>query len=652
MSSMTAFLTPSITKQPALNLTTGALSASAQGLGNLSYQWYKNGIPVSGATLASLSLDGLASGNYTLKTTNGFATVTSSTVAFDASRYDPNFSLIPAGIFTMGNNSMVDAPEHSVNVSAFLIGKTDVTYAEWSSVKAWAQNHGYNFDNAGTGNGDNYPVTNISWYDSVKWSNAKSEMQGLMPVYYTDATFSAGSVYRTGQVNLTNSMVNWNANGYRLPTEAEWEKAARGGLIGKPYPNGDTLTSNDANINWSMGGTATPVKNYAPNGFGLYDTAGNVWQWCWDLYGTYSGLNDPQGSGDGDNRIVRGGACRDAAQFCRVSFRESYSPSFNNDAIGLRLARRGLPTGFPSAGQPYIVGNSLTVNTQGTPPLSFQWFYNGGSIATGTLSSLPLAGLASGTYSVTLSNGLGRVTSSSLQLQVAVPEMILVQGGTLPTGSTLAGQVVGDFQIGKTEVTWGEWKSVRDWAVNNGYGDLVNVGAGDGDNYPAQTLNWYDAVKWCNAKSEKEGKTPVYQTNGIPYRTGQITPSLDSSAKGYRLLTEAEWEWAARGGRQTHGYTYSGSNDLNAVGWYGDYVGGPSHAVATKNANELGIYDMSGNAWEWCDAWYPGFEGSKKMIRGGVWNYGADYCTVNFRGNAPLNTRYYYIGFRFARSSN
>jgi formylglycine-generating enzyme required for sulfatase activity len=214
---------------------------------------------------------------------------------------------------------------------------------------------------------------------------------------------------------------------------------------------------------------------------------------------------------------------------------------------------------------------------------------------------------------------------------------------------------VGTFYIGKTEVTWGEWKEVRTWAAANGYTDLANVGQGVGDNYPVTHVNWYDVVKWCNARSEKEGKIPVYKNGADVYRTGYVSePAVVVSANGYRLPSEKEWEFAARGGTQTQGYIYSGSNDLNAVGWYGENSGGIGAVkeVGKKQANELGIFDMSGNLWEWSGSWYPGHEGSSRVFRGGFWGGYAGYCRVANRGNVRSpGYRDNYYGFRVALSA-
>ena len=233
--------------------------------------------------------------------------------------------------------------------------------------------------------------------------------------------------------------------------------------------------------------------------------------------------------------------------------------------------------------------------------------------------------------------------------EAGVLSSILVEGGTLPESSELSGTEVSSFFIARDEVTWGHWQQVRDVAVNYGY-DLANVGNGTSDSHPVTHVSWYDAVKWCNAKSQMDGLTPVYLVNedsSSVYKTGEIVPTIDSTANGYRLPAEAEWEWAARGGVKSKGYTYSGSNTIGDVAWYSANSSGGTKEVGTLLENELGLNDMSGNVHEWCN---DSATSSSRRFRSGSWLNLADLCIIAYRGYTYRDARTNNLGFRLARS--
>lgn len=381
---------------------------------------------------------------------------------------------------------------------------------------------------------------------------------------------------------------------WRFPTNAEWEAA-----VGKTaYPWGEYYPPhwNDGNYGLladgkndpervgldGIKGTA-PVGSFTPNSLGFYDLGGNVWEWMWDEIDPRTGVP-----------ILRGGGWALSEGYCRVSARSNYGPGFIGDR-GFRLVRGGTL--------------ALKANNVGLPSEN--------SGASGVVKTHQTAGF------------------------------VRVNAGALPAVSPLGSLPVRAFFMAKTEVTWGEWQTVRTWAAAHGYPDLASTGRGEGEHHPVTFVTWYDAVKWCNARSEKEGRIPVYSINGMVYRTGRVSPDINSQANGYRLPTEAEWEFAARGGGLSRGYAYSGSDDLNEVGWF--FSNNPSnrlHEVGMKKANELGIYDMSGGVWEWCESAHPSLA-NERILRGGDRYDFEQYCRVGYRGRSGPGSTFFNAGRGF-----
>ena len=437
-------------------------------------------------------------------------------IALKRDTYSANgvaFNMVPVkgGTFTMGGTQYSqEKPEHQVTTFDYAIAQTEVTQELWNAVMG---------SNPGSFVGSNMPVENVSWNDCQDFVAALNQLVTVEEGYE-----------------------------FRLPTEAEWEFAARGGI-----KSNNTAYSGSANLNnvgWYSGNansTTHQVASKAPNELGIYDMSGNVNEWCNDWFVNYTSdaQVDPIGPWSGTKRVYRGGSWYYGDPACRVSMRNSATPTTANNVIGLRLV-------------------------------------------------------------------LARKTTETFTVNGVEFKMILVRGGTFMMGDPASDAwpenqpvhqvtLTQDYWIAETELTSGLYNAVMENGNSTTY------------TYAKEVMTW----NGC--------QTFIAKLN-------QLT------GKNFRLPTEAEWEFAARGGVRTHGYIYSGSNAYNVVAWNYTNIYDPenyisvetAHQVAQKAPNELGTYDMSGNVREWVNDWFGNYTaepqvnptgpatGTERVLRGGA----------------------------------
>lgn len=548
---------------------------------------------------------------------------------------------IPSGVFLMGDPRKSGAektatPEQPVTQDSFFIGETSVTQWEWETVVRGTQHIGYDYRNwklsptaflkleslDGLQKLSN-PMDEVSWYDAVAWCNAKSELHGLTPCYSLKT--KSGNLKPFNGSKSATVLISWDqkANGYRLPTEAEWERAARGGLGQKMYPWGDEPPEKAPSLS---------------SGFGLQGLTLKPGNWCWDKFAPYSvyAKTNPIGplTEGGDIDRVHRGKPSLAGTPPFVFTREHYNSG--NPVGGLRVAANLESSFVRISGGTFLMGDT----------------YTDGGFEPGSAQS-----------------GESTDSKRAPRKEGAVEET--------PVHSVQ----VKEFDLGRTEVSLGEWQRVKQWAESHGY-DFANPGFAKRDDYPVTKVNWYDVLKWCNAKSEMEGLTPFYRTahlkdpSSVIYRRGEI--GIDDSmvnwnARGFRLPTEAEWEKAAEAEKPDNRYP-CGTQISHWRAVYTAEIESPGHLktllrhpvfgegpAPVRTFSSSNLYNMAGNVWEWCwDAFaaYPGYPVGNppipmspeiRVMRGGSWRGKLWDCRSSRRGKGSATEADDAVGFRIVR---
>jgi formylglycine-generating enzyme required for sulfatase activity len=546
---------------------------------------------------------------------------------------------IPGGTFTMGSpanevNHYADETQHSVTLTGFKMGKFPVTQAQYQEIMGTNPSRFTTSVGSETSTAQ-HPVERVGWYEAIVFCNKLSVNDGLTPAYRINGKTDPAE---WGGVPTSNN-TTWNAvemvtgsTGYRLPTEAQWEYACRAGTQ-TPFNTGDNITTAQANYNGNYPYNGNPaginrertseVGSFAPNAFGLYDMHGNVSEWCWDWFGTYEtgAQTDPKGAVSGDSRVRRGGSWFEYGRYLRSAYRDIRAPYNKSDEIGLRLVLPVISDGPEPEinGMVWIQGGTFTM---GSPP--------------------------------------GETDRATNETQHKV---------------TLTG-----FRMGKFPVTQGQYQAVMgsNPSAHRVGGSRASFlgGITDTANFPVEMVSWFDAIVFCNKLSIGEGLEPAYSINGsinpaawgtVPEMTDYGSPKIDAwnavevvaGSNGYRLPTEAQWEYACRAGTQTPFNT--GNNITTAQANYDGnypYNGNPAGTYLRRTSevgsfapNTYGLYDMHGNVWEFCWDWYGDYEreaqtdptgslsgyGWDRVHRGGSWD---SYCRASrsaFRGyNYPF----------------
>lgn len=498
-----------------------------------------------------------------------------------------DFTAVCAGTFEMGcrddspDCEASEVPVHSVTLTNdYLMSVTEVTQSQFSAIMG--QDPSYF-----TSCGSDCPVERVSWHVAASFANALSDEAGLDSCYTCTGSGSS--------VSCTESGTPYVCDGFRLPTSAEWEAAARC-ETDTHYAGADEIDL----VGWygsNSFGMTHPVGELLPNACGIYDLTGNVWEWTSDWYMPYSSesVTDPV-QPVGAHREFRGGSYDAGASDSHISHRAGIDPTYSAPNYGIRLVR-------------IVRTDTVEFTAYATDYGSAMLPIPAGTFSMGSSSYGPI-------HSVTLTH---------------------------------------DFWMGQTEVTQAQWAAWTSAPATPGSEPSFHESCAG---CPVEGVDWADVAMYANAMSAAEGLNLCYTADGSDLAADLAGDPYE--CEGYRLPTEEEWEYAAGAGE---GYVYSGSNTADDVAWTFANSGGETHEVATLAANAWGLYDMSGNVFEWTGAWMNtstdqpnhGYDetvplsATNRVVRGG-WYGDTQYAGVTERTSADIGLRYYNLGFRLVRS--
>ncbi|MGI8982403.1 MAG: SUMF1/EgtB/PvdO family nonheme iron enzyme [Pirellulaceae bacterium] len=602
---------------------------------------------------------------------------------------DMKFVLIPPGEFMMGSTAAEieaaivvagenkywrecirsEAPQHKVILTqAVYLGVNEVTQAEYE--KVIGQNPSY-FAAAGPGKDagighdtETHPVETVSWNDAAEFCSKLSDTEKLKPFYL-----------RSGE-----TVTRLEGTGYRLPTEAQWEFACRAGTTAKYWigePEEQLVQS--AWFGANSGRRTHASAALKANPLGLYDIHGNVWEWVQDwwepnYYRQFQekpALNPSGPASTGSRRVIRGGDWFYPASRCSAAYRDAFDPPSRAPYVGFRVS---LPVDAVKA----------AIAERNTKPAIASTGWQGWPKDAPAPAIAPFDAKQARKHQEEWANYLGVPLEHKNTIDMT---FVLIPPGEFIMGSTpeeietaLAFITPTDKQsqkcvktegprhkviltrpiyLGVVEVTQAQYEKVMGKnpssfaATGPGKDSVIGI---DTTSYPVESVNWNDAAEFCTKLCQLEELKPLHS------RVGERPAPLGGD--GYRLPTEAEWEFACRAGTTTRYWNGDGEKDLLLTGWFGTNAGRKTHPVGELRANPFGLYDMHGNVWEWVQdgwdpAWYGKFQkepaidpsspypagGSLPVLRGGAASRHASHCRASNR-YADVPEVHFGIGFR------